>query len=86
MRISKKKLAELKNMPDSEIDYSDIPELDDWFWSNAQLIEPKSTPITIRVDTDVLGWFKSNSKQYQTLINSVLRSYVVHKTKIDKKP
>ena len=76
-----KKLGEIK---DKEIDYSDIPELDVTFWANAVLEYPeKKKPVTLRLDADVLDWFRSLGKGYQTRINSVLRSfYEAHKKKV----
>lgn len=73
-----KKLLE---MSDDDIDFSDIPELDEEFFKNAKLVErPRTEAISIRVDTDVLQWFKQHAKGkgYQTLINDVLRTYVQH--------
>lgn len=40
MNISRDRLEELQNIPDEEIDTSDIPELDDRFWANAKMITP----------------------------------------------
>ncbi len=40
MSISDKRLKELQNIPDSAIDTSDIPELDDKFWENAKMVKP----------------------------------------------
>jgi uncharacterized protein (DUF4415 family) len=76
-----KKFDEIK---DKEIDYTDIPELDDTFWANAVIDYPeKKKPVTLRLDADVLDWFRSLGKGYQTRINSVLRSfYEAHKKKI----
>jgi uncharacterized protein (DUF4415 family) len=37
--------------------------------------------ISIRIDDDVLDWFKSQGKSYQSLINTVLRSYANHQQK-----
>ncbi len=64
-------------MTDEEIDTSGIPPLDEEFFQHATLRMPhaKSTT-TIRVDTDVLDWFKSHGKGYQTRINAVLRMYM----------
>ena len=79
MSISRKRLEELKNIPEDAIDTSDIPELDANFWSKAKLVEPiTKTAISIRVDSDVLDWFKSQGKGYQSLMNAVLRSYFEH--------
>jgi uncharacterized protein (DUF4415 family) len=76
-----KKFDEIK---DKGIDYSDIPELDDIFWANAVIGYPeKKKPVTLRLDADVLDWFRSLGKGYQTRINAVLRSfYEAHKKKI----
>ena len=73
----------IKNIKDKDINYSDIPELDDSFWDNAKIEYPENKkPITLRVDRDVLEWFKSTGKGYQTRINAILRSYVeAHKHK-----
>ncbi|MBR8835606.1 MAG: BrnA antitoxin family protein [Stigonema ocellatum SAG 48.90 = DSM 106950] len=82
MTISDKRLKELENIPDSAIDTSDIPELDNNFWENAQMVKPiTKKAISIRIDDDILDWFKSQGKNYQTLINTVLRSYVNHQQK-----
>lgn len=87
MDISLKRLKEIENIPDEAINTSDIPELDDNFWENAKMVEPiTKQSISIRLDSDVLGWFKSQGKGYQTFINNVLRTYVEHqKTNIEKK-
>lgn len=67
----------LDNMSDEEIDYSDIPPLPDDFFQNAVVRMPKTKEkITIRLDPDILAWFKSQGKGYQTHINAVLRTYV----------
>lgn len=62
---------------DKNIDFSDIPELDDTFWREAELVEPDlSEQITMRVKRSVLEYFKAPGKGYQTRINRVLESYV----------
>lgn len=72
-------IARLKRMPDSEIDFSDIPEMDEAFWANAKLVKhPKKIAISIRLDEDVLQWFRENTDPYQREINRVLRTYVEH--------
>ncbi len=64
-------------MKDDDIDYSDIPELGDDFFKNAVLRMPeKKAVITLRLDKDVLSWFKSKGRGYQTQINALLRSYM----------
>lgn len=64
-------------MKDSDIDFSDIPSLDNAFFKNAKLHLPQAKSIiTIRLDPDVLQWFKRKGKGYQTKINAVLRMYI----------
>ena len=64
-------------MPDENIDFSDIPRLDETFWREAELIEPDLTEqITMRVKRSVLEYFKAPGKGYQTRMNRVLESYV----------
>lgn len=73
----RKELAALAKMPDSAIDTSDIPEITDW--SKAQVgrfYRPIKQPVTIRLDADVIAWFKETAPQYQTAVNAVLRAFM----------
>ena len=77
MNVSKKRLKEIKNKPEGEIDYSEIPELTKAFWDNAKVETPTAKrAISLRVDQDVLDFFKALGRGYQTKMNSVLKSYV----------
>jgi uncharacterized protein (DUF4415 family) len=71
------KLRELAAKPDSEIDFSDIPELTEEqmakFVRRNQLYKPVKQATTVRLDADVLLWLKSQGKGYQTRLNSILR-------------
>jgi uncharacterized protein (DUF4415 family) len=62
-------------MTDADIDFSDIPELDEEFFKNAEIVDwpPSKSQLTIRLDADVLAWLKSNGRGYQTRINRILR-------------
>lgn len=72
----KARLTALAAMPDEKIDYSDAPSLPDAVWAKAaRLPEPKQQ-VTLRIDADVLEFFKHTGNRYQTRINAVLRSYV----------
>jgi uncharacterized protein (DUF4415 family) len=85
MSVSKKqRLKKIEAIRDVDIDYTDIPELSKAFWENATLQYPeKKKSITLRVDTDIINWFKSKGKGYQTKINAILRSYYeAHKRKV----
>ena len=67
----------LERMTDEEIDVSDIPPLDGEFFKNATLRMPtKKKSVSLRLDSDILEWFKSEGKGYQTRINAVLRVYM----------
>jgi uncharacterized protein (DUF4415 family) len=67
----------IDTIKDSEIDFSDIPELGKAFFKRAtlRLPEPK-TAVTIRLDRQVLNWFKTKGPGYQTRINALLRAYM----------
>ena len=74
-------IAQLVNMPDTDIDTADIPEAPIENWALAKrpgLYKPSKKPVTLRLDTDVVSWFKDHSQSggYQTEINRVLRRYV----------
>ena len=72
----------LNTMSDENIDTSDIPELDDEFFQQAELHLPVKKPVTIRLDADVLEWFKGQGQGYQTRINNLLRKYMeTHQTR-----
>jgi len=85
--LTAKQKAEIKAaaaLPDSTIDYSDIPPLSDEFWQNAvrnPLYKPTKTTTTMRVDSDVLVWLKSKGKGYQTRLNAILRAAMLHEIK-----
>ena len=73
-------LALLRRVSDAEIARTAPPELSELpknFWNAAELIVPRAkTAISLRVDEDVLTWFRKSGPRYQTRINAVLRSYV----------
>ncbi len=72
----KKRFERLRKMPDSEIDTSDIPPLDEKFWKNAirnPFYKPTKTSTTVRIDSDVLHWLRAQGKGYQSRINGILR-------------
>ena len=72
----KAQIAGLRTRPVSEIDTSDIARLTKAFWNNAvrnPFYKPTKTATTVRVDSDVLAWLKTDGKGYQTRLNSILR-------------
>ncbi len=75
-KTSKTDWKRLAEMEDKAIDTSDIAELDDDFFKKAELRVPAKQPVTLRIDEDVLVWFKAQGKGYQTRINKLLRQYM----------
>ena len=74
---SRTKWKKLEAMRDNEIDFSDIPKIDPGIFKKMviRMPEPKKL-VSIRIDPDVLNWFRKQGRRYQTRINAVLRSYV----------
>jgi uncharacterized protein (DUF4415 family) len=65
---------------DNDIDFSDTPEVTPEMFAKAVLREGlkpvvRKTQITLRIDEDVLTWFKNQGRGYQTRINSLLKAY-----------
>ena len=76
----KAELSALEALPDDQIDTSDIPEVRDWSDARRGLLyRPVKQQITLRLDADVVNWFKEQApdgRGYQTKINRALREYV----------
>jgi uncharacterized protein (DUF4415 family) len=70
-------LDALAAMPDDTIDLSDMPEVTDWSgWTRGKFYRPVKKQVTVRLDADVLEWFKAKqggARGYQTAINAALR-------------
>ena len=75
-KVSKTDWERVSAIKDEQIDTSDIAELDDDFFKNAELSTSSKQPVTLRLDTDVLEWFKAQGQGYQTRINKLLRRYM----------
>jgi uncharacterized protein (DUF4415 family) len=73
-------LPRLRAMTAEEIERSVPPEFADLpagFWADAKLVvPPPKQAVSLRVDQDVLEWFKDRGPRYQTRMNAVLRSYM----------
>ncbi len=81
--LTPKQKAELKALaalPDQKIDTSEMPEIVDWSGARRGLLyRPVKRQITLRIDADVIEWFRSRARQgdgYQTNINRALREYI----------
>ncbi len=67
-------LQALVRLRDEDIDTSDIPEITDWSKAVVgKFYRPIKSPVTIRLDADVLDWLKRSGPGYQTRINALLR-------------
>lgn len=90
-RKGKTDWARFDAMTDEEVEASiandpDWAELRDIDWADAVLVMPvKKRAISIRVDEDVLNFFKSQGEGYQRRMNAVLRSYMQQKAKPKKR-
>ena len=82
-------LARLRRVSEREIEATsprELANLPDNFWDDATVVEPaKKQPISLRVDTDVLQWFKTQGPRYQSRINAVLRSYMSQRRQSSKR-
>ena len=68
--------TEIAAIPDRDLDLTDISELDECFWQNAQLVEPDRTQsVTLRIKKSVVEAYKAQCKGYQTRMNTVLETY-----------
>lgn len=74
-------LAALAALPDDQIATSDLPEQRDWSGARRGVFfRPVKKQLTLRIDTDVIDWFKGRTTDglgYQTSINNALREYVI---------
>ena len=62
---------------DKDIDTSDIPEIEDFSGAvRGRFYRPVKQQITLRIDADLLAWFRSLGDKYQTRINAALREYM----------
>jgi uncharacterized protein (DUF4415 family) len=75
-RRSQTDWARVDAMRDEDIDTSDIPELGPNFFRNAILWPGLKQQITLRIDPDVLKFFRKKGRGYQSTINAVLRKYM----------
>ena len=92
-RLTREQLAELKSLaalPDNAIDTSDATELLDWSGAKRGVFyRPVKQQLTLRLDADVIAWFKSRTKSsegYQTRINRALREYVQEQASRSRRP
>ena len=83
--LDKERIEKLKKMQDKDIDFSDMPALTQEQLAkfvpakllNRSLYRPVKIPVKINYDADVLEWFRSFGKGYQTRMNMALREYML---------
>jgi len=84
------KLDKLRRMSDAAIKRSSPEELRDLpqdFWVAAVPVVPgPKVPISLRVDADVLAFFRETGPRYQSRMNAVLRSYMERTSTSGRKP
>ena len=84
-REQKAEIEALAALPEEEIDTSDIPEILDWSDARRGLLyRPVKKQITLRLDADVVAWFRANvpnGRGYQTEMNRVLREHAAKASK-----
>ena len=70
---------ELAQLPDEEIDYSDIPELDESFFSTSKLEYPPfeaTQTIPVGINKNIIDYFKQFGEEYEHQINIVLLTHI----------
>jgi len=78
--MTEEQLQALRDLRDEDIDLSDIPELDEKSgWRRVSDLVPTENKqqVTLRLDADLLAFFKGTGKRYQSRINAVLREYML---------
>ena len=83
--LDEERIKNLKKMKDKDIDVSDMPALTQEQLArfvpakllNRSLYRPVKVPVKINYDADVLEWFRSFGKGYQTRMNAALREYML---------
>ncbi|MBC7900534.1 MAG: BrnA antitoxin family protein [Saprospiraceae bacterium] len=87
MKKSETDWDRIRNMGDKDIDFSDLPEVTPEMFANAVVRKgfkpvPQKKQLTLRIDQDVIEFFRKQGQGYQTKINQLLRAYMdAHHTK-----
>jgi uncharacterized protein (DUF4415 family) len=68
----------LRDLRDDQIDYSDIPPQPSTGWRRLSELVPDGNKqqITLRLDAEVLSFFRATGRRYQSRINAALREYM----------
>lgn len=81
-KLTRKQQARLDAMTDDDIDYSDIPEMDERFFRLVDAFTPhRKKSLTLRLDEPIYRWLKSQGPGYQTRINAILKAAMLFQSK-----
>jgi len=80
-QIGETDLKRIDAMADEDIDFYDNPEATPEMFARALVrrnfkVIPRKKQLTLRIDSDVVDWYKNQGRGYQTRINSLLRAYM----------
>jgi uncharacterized protein (DUF4415 family) len=83
--MTEEEMQALRDLHDDEIDLSDIPEQTGKVWRRVSELAPAENKqqITLRLDADVIAFFRSTGRRYQSRINAALREYMRAQTRAD---
>jgi len=74
---SKTNMIKLRKKNDEDINYEDSPATTKAFWKDADVFMPQhKIHISLRLDEDILNYFKEEGGGYQSRINAVLKAYI----------
>ena len=77
-------LQHLSQLSDEEINTTDIPEVTDFSQAErGRFFRPIKKQVTLRLDMDLIEWFKQQGTGYQTRINAALREFVEDHRKVE---
>jgi uncharacterized protein (DUF4415 family) len=71
-RLDRMTSAEVEAIAAADKDGAPMSDAD---WAKAEIVHPHKVAVGLKLDHDLLGWFKSQGKGYQTRINTILRHY-----------
>jgi uncharacterized protein (DUF4415 family) len=70
-------MSKLRRKDDKSINYADSPATTKEFWKNAGVFMPQhKVPVSLRLDEDIINYFKEEGSGYQSRINAVLKAYI----------
>ena len=77
-QMTPEQMQALRDLRDEDIDFSDIPPLTGGGWRRVSDLIPAENKqqITLRLDADLIAFFRATGRRYQSRINAALREYV----------